>query len=185
MRQKRCCFFGHRSILSHEKVFRKLLAEVESAVIEGYDEFFIGHHGDFDRMALDACRQIREKYPQITITVILTSPTQSTITVNEEKGKILYTRPRYEGVETMIFDIEEIHYKKRISFSNRRMIENSDLAICYVREDKAKSGAKTSLHYAQKTGKEIRNLYDLADHPFYQIPLNDFQARYKYFLKKR
>ena len=58
-----------------------------------------------------------------------------------------------------MFEIEDLHYKQRITTSNKKMIDSCDTLICYVDPNAWKSGAKTTMNYAQKKGLKIINLY--------------------------
>ena len=66
-----------------------------------------------------------------------------------------------------MFEIESTHYKRRITLSNRKMIDGCDTLICYVNPSEYRSGAKTALRYAEKRGLKIVNLYREEDQPFY------------------
>ncbi len=58
-----------------------------------------------------------------------------------------------------MFDIEDVHYKQRITLSNRLMINGCDTLICYVNTSEYRRGAKMALRYAEKQGLKIVNLY--------------------------
>ncbi len=66
---------------------------------------------------------------------------------------------RYDDIETVLYEIEEVHYKRRITVSNQKMIDECDALICYVDEGAYQSGAKTALRYAQRKGLQIFNLW--------------------------
>ena len=69
---------------------------------------------------------------------------------------IIKENPKYE---TVMFEIEDLHPKQRITASNKQMIDSCDSLICYVDPNSWKSGAKTTMNYAQKKGLKIINLY--------------------------
>ena len=117
---RKTAFIGHRLVLK-EGVFELLLSETEKQIKAGCLAFTMGTHGEFDRLALSACRVLRKRYPEIRIEVVLTSPASA------KSG-------RYDDVDTVLFDIEELYYKRRIAWSNRRMIDGCDALICYVDE---------------------------------------------------
>ena len=142
---RKTAFIGHRLVLK-EGIFELLLTETERQIKAGCLAFTMGTHGEFDRLALSACRLLRERYPEMRIEVVLSSPTSA-------------NSGRYGDVDTVLYDIEELHYKRRIAWSNRRMIDGCDTLICYVDEAAYRSGAKTALRYAQKRGVNILNLY--------------------------
>ena len=154
---RKTAFIGHRLVLE-EGAYELLLCEIEKQIEAGCLAFTMGTHGEFDRLALSACRHLRECHPEMQIEVVLTSPTYA-------KGG------RYGDVATVIFEIEELHYKRRIAWSNRRMIDGCDTLICYVDEAANRSGAKAALRYARAKGVKIINLYRPP------IPLQMFENR--------
>lgn len=74
----------------------------------------------------------------------------------------------YSDVSTIMYDIEDAHYKRQITLSNRQMLDTCDTLICYVDERSYKSGAKSALHYAVRKGLRIINLYDEKDTLLYR-----------------
>ena len=66
----------------------------------------------------------------------------------------------YENVETVMYDIEQEHFKRKISISNKKMIDCCDTLICYVDTTRAYGGAVRAYKYAIKKGLHIVNLYD-------------------------
>lgn len=156
---KNICFIGHRKIWG-ENVRDRLKRAVEDE-IRGVGEFFtMGTHGDFDRMALGVCREMREKFNGIRIEVVLTSlkVLKKEIVFDDEYGKE-YVVP-YSDVETIMYDIEEEHFKRQIIVSNKKMIDRCDVLICFVDERKKRSGARLAFEYAKKKGLKIINLFN-------------------------
>ena len=67
---KSCFFIGHRE--AGEEVFPALVEAVERHITEyGVSEFFVGNYGAFDRMAARAVIMLRERYPDITLSLLL------------------------------------------------------------------------------------------------------------------
>ena len=119
-------FFGHRTLLKSD-IKERLKAEIE-ANIRGEVLCLIGTHGMFDELALSVCREMRKTHPQIKITVVLTSLNMLGRNQNEDFSLV----DVYGDVETMFYEIEEEHFKRRITSTNRKMVEDCDLIICYV-----------------------------------------------------
>ena len=162
---KKVAFIGHRHI-SINSLKDRLLKVVTEKIKEGYLIFTMGTHGDFDKLALQVCKELRQKYKNIKIEVVLTS--LNLIKKYREVdnfGVAVYTP--YEDVDTIMYDIEEVYFKKRIIVSNQKMIDSCDTLICYVDLDKQISGAKRAFKYAKKVNKNIINLYLNTDNPFY------------------
>lgn len=146
------CFLGHRFVYGN--IGNELDEVIEKLINEGYDKFLMGTHGAFDALAIDACRRSRVRHPNIKIEVIITS--YHTI----EKDKNFGFSP-YRDVETVMYEIEDLYFKKQITVSIQKMIDNSETLVCYVDEKRATGGAIKGFKYAKKNGKEIINLYSI------------------------
>lgn len=155
------CFIGHRNI--YEKIREKLKEAVENEIKNGCKFFTMGTHGDFDKMALSVCRELRETYKDIKIEVVVTSfkSIEPIIDHDEIFGDEKYTP--YDDVETIMYNIEEEHYKRQIIESNHQMIDTCDTLICYVNKKHNPSGAKLAMNYAKRKGLQIINLYNEDD----------------------
>jgi len=156
---KKIAFIGHRKIFA-DTLPQRLGETIEKELRNGYRSFTMGTHGEFDDIALCTCKKLRQSYPDMEIEVVLTG--LGAVDKNNKSGYIPYT-----DVKTVMYDIEETHFKRRITLSNRRMIDNCDTLICYVDEKTTRSGAKNAMIYAAKKGLRIINLYDEKDKPFY------------------
>ena len=159
MKSNACCFIGHRHIY-HHNLKERLYAAVECKIKEGCKFFTMGTQGEFDNEALSVCRELRRKYNEIIIEVVITSFAQIKPIVDHDEiyGDVIF-KP-YEDVKTIMYEIEETHYKRKIIESNRQMINNCGNLICYVDEKyKSRSGALAAYKYAKKKGLYIVNLY--------------------------
>lgn len=141
-------FLGHRELFNRD-IRNRLRAEIEKYLGEDI-HCIIGTHGEFDSLALSVCRELRRSYPNIKITVVFT-----TLNVLQKgEDELCSTADLYNDVETAIYDIEEEHYKRQIVVSNQRMVDDSDMVICYVDMERYQSGAKKLLSMPRK--KESR-----------------------------
>lgn len=154
-------FIGHRRVLA-KNVYEELVETIEAQIQNGCKSFTMGTHGEFDRLALSACRNLRRLYKDIEIEVVLTS--LHTIEKQDELDI-----PPYSDVKTVMYEIEDTHFKRQISLSNRMMIDTCDTLICYVDKNAYKSGAKKAMLYAEKRELKIINLYCEEDQPFYDM----------------
>ena len=152
-------FIGHR-IIHNKHLFEKLIRAIQNQIDYGCRFFTMGSHGDYDNLALLACRNAKKQYPDLQIEVVITS--LNAISNKDSNGNM------YSDVSTIMFDIENAYYKQKITLSNRKMIDSSDTLICYVDEKSYMSGAKTTLLYAKKKGLNIINLYDEEDEMLYK-----------------
>ena len=163
-------FIGHRRIV-HADIEQKLHTLVAREIEKGCQFFTMGTHGEFDKLALKVCRSLRKKYIDIHIEVVLTSLHSLVATDNYHP---------YADVQTVLYALENVHYKQRITVSNRYMLDSCTAVISYASaEDMAwleevtcgeihhrgqihtnKSGTRTALLYAKKRGLPIFNLLD-------------------------
>ena len=153
MKINKCCFIGHRDILSNN-IERRLFDTINQVIQEDCSYFTMGTNGDFDSLALYTCRQIKKIYPHIKIDVMLTN---LNLLKKDKYGSS--KMEKYKDVDTYYFDVENIHYKQKIIFSNKKMIDNCNILICYVNTNKNPSGANIALKYAKTRGLKIINLF--------------------------
>lgn len=159
---KKTAFIGHRKVYYEGKVKERLEAAIAKQIADGCRRFVMGTHGEFDFMALSACKQARSTYPDIEIDVVLTS--YHTV---EKKDEFDYVP--YQDVNTFMYDIEDEHFKRQIIVSNRKMIDDCDTLICYVDKKQNPSGAKMAMNYAKKHGLKIINIYREDDAPTFYM----------------
>ena len=155
---KKIAFAGHSLVLDSD-VRDRLLKVVKNEIENGAQFFTMGRYGDFDKISLDVCRELRKIYKDITIEVVVTSFQQINPKVEIDEFGMTKYHP-YEDVKTIMYNIEEEHYKRKITVSNRKMIDGCDTLICYVNENSYSSGAKRTLIYAKKKGLKILNLFE-------------------------
>lgn len=142
-------FIGHRQVFAKNIDYR-LTEAIKYMINKGCRKFTMGTHGEFDRFALDTCIKLRKIYNDLDIEVAISSLSDI---------KKVGTFSSSAEVKTVMYETDSIHYKRRITECNRKMIGTCDTLICYVDTLVYKSGAKEALRYAQKCGLEIINLY--------------------------
>ena len=66
MKDKTCCFFGHRKINETEELKSKLIEIIEKLIVdEKVDKFLFGSKSRFNSLCLEVVTEIKEKYPHI------------------------------------------------------------------------------------------------------------------------
>ncbi len=151
-------FIGHRQVFAID-IYERLINAIENEIRNGCKIFTMGTHGEFDRLALRACRQLRNIYKDLEIEVVITS-------LHKVEKKSEFDIVPYADVNTVMYEIEDAYFKQKITLSNRQMIDTCDALICYVDTSSYRSGAKSAMRYAEKRGLKIINLYR-KDGPFY------------------
>ena len=150
----KACFVGH-SLIFDDSIEDAIFDMVILLVKKGYTSFIMGEHGDYEQMALSACRRVRNIYPHIKIEVVVTNLNKI---YRNDKNR---TQPlaKYIDVSIVVYDIENVHYKQQIIVSNQKMIDDCSLVIGYVDISRQYSGANRSWKYALKRNKKMINLY--------------------------
>ena len=152
MKEKVCCFIGHREIIETKKLKSKLSKVIEKLITEeNVDTFLFGSKSRFDSLCLELVTKIKEKHPHIKrIYVRAEFPY-----INDSYKS--YLLERYEATyypETVLGAGKAVYIKR-----NHEMINNSDFCIFYYDEPNApklrKSGTKIALDYAEQQNKNI------------------------------
>ncbi len=143
IKEKTCCFFGHREVTHNIK--DKLIAIIEKLITEdNVTEFYVGHQGQFDWMVYSVLKELKAKYPQIRFTVVLAYMPDE------------YIRELY-GEDTLFPDgLENVPKKFAISKRNDWMIQQSEIAVCYVH--KITGGAAK---FREKAEKKVLKVIDV------------------------
>ena len=134
-----CTFFGHADAPEH---IRAALFDAIVRLVEGgVTTFYVGNHGNFDRMAATELHRAQAQFPHVVcICVLAYFPTQ--------KASVLET----------VFPEEVATAPKRfaICYRNRYMIQRSDFVIAYVK--RKTGGAAKCVAEAKRRGCCIVNL---------------------------
>ena len=152
MKEKTCCFFGHRKINETEELKSKLMEIIEKLIVdEKVDTFLFGSKSRFNSLCLELVTELKEKYPHI---------------------KRIYVRAEYPYISEhyknyLLESYEDTYYPEHIRSSGRaayvernyEMINSSKYCIVYYDGSVApvtrKSGTKIALDYAIKKCRDI------------------------------
>lgn len=120
MQMNSCFFIGHAD--APESVLVQLMQTIEELIAkENIRYFYVGKHGNFDRLAALAVKNLKKSYPFIQLILVLPyHPGERSILVPDGFDGTYYP----EGMET-------VPKKYAIIKANRKMIENVDWLIAY------------------------------------------------------
>ena len=140
--RKTCFFIGHREALASLRPC--VVAEVERHITKfGVTDFTVGCYGGFDRLVADVLREAKEKYPSITLTLLIPyHPSERKITLPTGFDRSFYP----PGQET-------VPRRAAIVRANRYMIEHSECLIAFVEHP---GNSRDMLEYAQQ--REAKHL---------------------------
>ena len=149
---KSCFFIGHRE--ADERLLLRLESVIERLILEeGIRYFYVGGYGGFDRIAANAVKKAKSKYPYITLMLVLPyHPAERPIKTPYGFDGTYYP----EG-------LEKVPKRYAIVRANKLMVETSDWLVCYVRH--GASNSRKLLEYAQRREKkgliQIENLAEM------------------------
>lgn len=134
-----CTFFGHANAPIEireqlKETIIKLITERDT------DRFYVGNHGNFDKMVLSVLKEISTAYPQIDYCVVYAY-------LPKECDFVHTVYP--EGIET-------VPKRFAIEFRNKWMIKQSDIVVTYIQH--SFGGAAKFRDIAEKQGREILNI---------------------------
>ena len=136
-RDKSCFFIGHREaderlLLRLELTLERLIAE------ENVRYFYVGGYGGFDRISTAAVKRAKQKYPDITLMLVLPyHPAERAVpTPNGFDGTY-----HPEG-------LENTPRRYAIVRTNQIMVDTCDWLVCYVR--RGASNSRNLLEYARR-----------------------------------
>lgn len=135
-----CSFFGHRDTpLGIREKLKETI--IDLIVHRGADLFYVGNHGNFDRLAAAILEELAARYPHIRYYVVLAylpnCGNDSTPTIFPE-------------------GIENVPKRFAINFRNKFMVAQSNTVITYITH--SFGGAAKFADIAYKKGKTVINL---------------------------
>lgn len=147
-------FFGHREVEGAAEIESRLERLLHDLITQKeYVEFLIGRDGEFDLLAASAIRRAVKHCGCGNTSLILVLPYMKAEYRDNEQSYLDY----YDEVE-ICADSSEVHYKSAIQVRNRCMVDRSDLVVCCIQHKSG--GAYSTMQYAKKQGKQVRNLAD-------------------------
>ncbi len=154
MKDKTCCFTGHRDIPEHEreKVKKLLLFTIEKLIERGVIFFGSGGALGFDTLAAQAVLELKQKYPQIKL--IMVYPCKDQTAFWSEKDIAEYNRIKAAS-DKVVYTSEK--YDKSCMFKrNRHLVNHSGYCVCYL--TRQTGGTAYTVRYAKENGLAIINL---------------------------
>lgn len=154
MREKTCCFTGHRDLpfLKRKMIARKLEQTVIGLIQSGVQYIGAGGALGFDTLAAQTVLKLKKEYPHIKLILVLPCLSQTKgwreediqiyETIKAAADKVVYTSQQYT---------RDCMHKR-----NRHLVDHSGVCICYLTE--SNGGTAYTVNYANKHGLKIINL---------------------------
>lgn len=145
-------FFGHREVEGAAEIESRLERLLHNLITrKQYAEFLVGRDGEFDLLVASAIRRAVKQYGYGNTSLILVLPYMKAEYRDNEQSYLSY----YDEVE-ICSESSNAHYKSAIQLRNRSMVDRSDLVVCCIQHKSG--GAYRTMQYAEKQGKQVRNL---------------------------
>lgn len=144
MKDKTCCFTGHRVIPigEYEEIKQNLKDEISSLIGKGVIYYGCGGALGFDTLCAEVIIDLKTSFPHIKLILVLPCPEQADRWsetdrqryehIKEQADKIVYTSPHYTS---------DCMHKR-----NRHLVDNSGYCICYQRRETG--GTAYTVNYA-------------------------------------
>ena len=143
-------FCGHSEVTNKSELEDSVFAAITSAVTDEPVLFYLGGYGDFDAIALRACKRYKGSHPSARIVFV-------TPYLDER-----YLKNRAVCLtdcdEVIYPEIENVLPKYAICKRNKWMVQRADCLISYV--DHSWGGAAKTFLYAVRKNKPYVNLGD-------------------------
>lgn len=156
VKEKTCCFTGHRDIPSgaYQHIFSKTEEMVENLIKKGYLFFGAGGALGFDTIAALTVLKLKEKYPDVRLILVLPCLSQT-------RGWSSHDVEIYEDIKSradkVVYTSEE-YTRGCMHKRNRHLVDNSSACIAYLTD--SKGGTAYTVDYAKKHGLIVYNIAD-------------------------
>ena len=146
-----CCFTGHRTLSGSEReqILSVLTEKIEELINTGIAVFINGGALGFDTLAALAVLGLKNKYPNIKLKIYAPHAEQSALWSEDNKRVYNYILSRADEVEIL----SDKNYTGCMHERNRRMVDDSDCVIAYVK--KTSGGSYYTAAYALSNDKKV------------------------------
>lgn len=152
-----CFFTGHRTIPAYDR--QMLIGRLDMCIMSlaerGYERFVCGGAMGFDTLA--ACRviAIKQRFPQIRLTLVLPCRDQ-TMKWNDTNAIALYQK--IKGCADEVIYSSEVYTSGCMHLRNRTMADMSSVCVAYY-NGSSRGGTAYTVKYAGGLGLETINLW--------------------------
>lgn len=146
MKNKTCCFTGHREIPNKEQAIIK--AKIKEKIIKlienGVTYFGTGGARGFDTLAAEVILELKVLYPHIKLILVLPCANQAKGWNHEDKVKYDHIKSKADKIKIL----SQSYYSGCMHARNRHMVDNSAYCVCYCK--KTTGGTAYTIDYAIK-----------------------------------
>ena len=160
IRERCCCFTGHRVLSQGERDALEPLLEQEILGLErqGVDTFLAGGALGFDTLAARCVLRLREENPWLHLVLVLPCLDQDRLWRAEDIA--LYREMMKQADEVIYTD--DLYSREAMLRRNRYLVERSSVCLCYLRQTR-RGGTAYTVGVARSAGVEVINLAERFD----------------------
>lgn len=157
MREKTCCFTGHRTIPENRRteLAIRLQREIRRAVTDGFRYFLCGGAVGFDMLAGEGVVLEKRVTPEVELWLALPCRDQ---TLRWTRLSDLRAYQQLKGQAAWIGYAADFYNPTCMKERNRFMTEHAARCIAYY-DGTIRSGTAQTVHLAEQNGVEVVNLY--------------------------
>ena len=161
MKEKICCFTGHRHIpFEYARALAVALdAEIEARIADGYTVFRAGGAYGFDTLAALRVILKKRKYGFIRLELCLPCKNQ---TAYWGKSDIDIYNMILANADDVRY-VGEKYTSNCMMARNRMLVDGSDCCVGFCIPTAGRGGSRYTLNYAARQGVEVKNLFNYLD----------------------
>lgn len=154
MREKTCCFTGHRIIPKAEipQIKARLRQTIVELINDGIIYYGAGGALGFDTLAAQTILDLKADYPQTKLILVLPCKNQSEKWKQKDIDMYEYIKSQ---ADKCVYTSES-YYDGCMLKRNRHLVDNSLYCICYLTQHRG--GNYYTYNYAKKQGLNIINI---------------------------
>jgi uncharacterized phage-like protein YoqJ len=155
-RKRTCCFTGHRDLPVDKlpEIRARLYETVDWLIQQGAVFFGAGGAMGFDTLAAQVVLELRDKYAQVKLILVLPCKNQTRGWSAEDIA--VYEKIR--GLADKVVYIAGSYRKGCMHERNRHLVDGSGQCVCYLTE--SRGGTAYTVAYARQKGLLVWNLAD-------------------------
>lgn len=154
MRNRSCCFTGHRALPKDliPEIKALLKSEIITLIEKGYTDFYAGGALGFDTLAALSVLELKKDYPHIKLHIIMPCADQ---TIKWNKADIAVFESIRESADEVVC-LAPRYFNGCMMIRNRHMVDASSAVIAYLTE--VNGGSAATVKYASRKNVPVINI---------------------------
>lgn len=153
---KSVCFTGHRNVKGTAELKKNLFEQLVKLIDEGADVFYAGGAIGWDMLCERVIIELRKKYPHIKLHLILPCSAEEQTAKWNESDKMEFME--LLSAADMVEVCSGNYYDGCMKVRNQRLVDLSDVCVCYYNESNKRSGTGQTVRMAERKNICIINL---------------------------